>query len=110
MDTFPTFSQTAFSIIYLIKTQVMLLLFNTAAIDPDYIKNTLKGSDAMFRAATAILDWVTMDERAQVNGIVGILDLTGYGLQHKLVIHTTDNVKRFTSILPVSTQNSCICY
>ncbi|XP_053378166.1 retinaldehyde-binding protein 1-like [Mercenaria mercenaria] len=80
------------------------VLQRTGCLDPDYItdKKKLNGSDAIFRAATALIDWVTMDERAQVNGMVVILDITGYSLKHKLVIHTTDNVKRFTSILPTN--------
>lgn len=76
------------------------ILIRLGCLDADYIKKNLKGSDSLFRTSTAIFDWISMDERAQVNGIVGILDLTGYGLQHKMVIHTTENVRRFTSVLP----------
>ncbi|XP_045191555.2 retinaldehyde-binding protein 1-like [Mercenaria mercenaria] len=75
------------------------LLQRAGCMDVDYIKNKLGGPDAIFKTFSVIVDWITMDPRAQVNGMVGILDLTGYGIQHKLVLHTMENIRKMSSMM-----------
>lgn len=73
-------------------------LLRVGALDADYIKKTL-GIENLFRAMTCIQDWINMDERVQVNGLVAIVDLTGYTMQHRAVIHTPENVKKIINTM-----------
>ena len=56
----------------------VLVLFS-GAMDPKGKKNTFE--DVM-RANLALFDYVLLDENIQVNGLVFVIDLTGFSRQH----------------------------
>ncbi|KAL4218467.1 hypothetical protein ACF0H5_023201 [Mactra antiquata] len=79
------------------------ILIRFGALDAGSIKTELGGVDAIYRAFFTVIDWFTMDPRVQINGVVGIMDLTGYSLQHKMLLHSSENLKKYLGIVQSNT-------
>ena len=79
-----------FSIIYLIQL--------SGAMDPKGKRNTFE--DVM-RANLALFDYILLDENIQVNGLVFVIDLTGF-TRHHFVSSGVDNTRKCMQVTQAS--------
>lgn len=69
-----------------------LIFERTEHLDVDWAVKKF-GVNKIFKAMTAVFDWLLMDPNVQVNGIIAIEDMTGFSLKHSMELYTTENTK-----------------